>query len=176
MLAELKKKPGAGHGPLALNGSGGDTEDLGGLLDGESAEEAHGDNLFLARVEGAEFLESVVDSGESSRALGVEDEDLVEGDEVVFAATLGGEPGAGVIDEDSAHELAGDGKEVGAIGEVGFTLLDELEICLVDKGGGLEGMAGALLAHGAHRATPQLVVDERHEALDDSPVTVRETI
>ena len=63
------------------------------------------------------------------------------------AAALGRGARARVVDQDPAHEQAGDGEEVATIAEARALLAGELEEDLVDDGGRLEGVAGALAAH-----------------------------
>ncbi len=48
---------------------------------------------------------------------------------------------AGVVDEDLANELGGDGEEVGAASSssIGQVLCDEAQVGFLDQGGGLEG-------------------------------------
>ena len=63
------------------------------------------------------------------------------------AAAFEGVLRAGVVDKDAAHELGGDAEEVGAALPGYAGLVDELHVCFVDEGGGLEGVVGALPAH-----------------------------
>jgi hypothetical protein len=66
----LTEEPDAGEGPVALDGAGRDSEDLGDLLDGESAEVAELDDAGLARVLGGEAGEGLIDGGDFVEAVG----------------------------------------------------------------------------------------------------------
>lgn len=74
--------------------------------------------------------------------------------------------GADVIDEDAADGLGGDGEEVGAAGEIGVALVDELHVGLVDEGGGLEGVIAGFAGHLAAGDEAHFVVDEGEEAVE----------
>src|SRR5262245_42254241 len=66
---ELTEEPGLGQAPLALDGPGGDREDLGRLLDAQPAEEAQLDDPALAGIERGQAVERVVERDEVGGAL-----------------------------------------------------------------------------------------------------------
>ena len=47
-----------------------------------------------------------------------------------------------VIDQDAPHQVRGDGKELRAVLPLDLALVDELQIRLVDQGGGRQGVIG----------------------------------
>ena len=63
--------------PLALDGRGGDAQRLGGLFDGQPAEEAQLDHLALSGVESLEAGEGLVDLDEVGGAVLGDDQGLV---------------------------------------------------------------------------------------------------
>jgi hypothetical protein len=69
----------------------------------------------------------------------------------------------GVVEKDSAHGLGGSGEEVGLVLPREFAALEQAEVGLVDEGGGLEGVVGALGGHALVRDGAELVVDESEE-------------
>jgi hypothetical protein len=72
---------------------------------------------------------------------------------------------ARVVDEDAAHGLGRDAEEVRAVLPLHLALVDELEVRLVDEGGGLEGVVGALAPQVARGELMQFAVDEREQVL-----------
>ncbi len=54
--------------------------------------------------------------------------------------------GARGIDQDPPHELGGDREEVGSVAPSDTLLIHQPHVDLVDQGGGLEGVTGALAA------------------------------
>jgi hypothetical protein len=161
--AELGAEPGAGEGPFALDGAGGDLEDLGAFFDREAAEEAELDDTGGAFVGFGEAGEGFVELHDLAAAAGGEDDGLVEGQEVEAAAAFAGDVFAGVVDEDAAHDAGGDGVEVRAVLPVGDLQVDELEVGLVDEGGCLEGVVAFFAAHVAAGDDVKFVVDGRDQ-------------
>ncbi len=72
--------------------------------------------------------------------------------------------GAGVIHQNAAHDICGDGDEVLAVlpGEFFF---GETEVSLVDEGGGLKGVIPALATHVGGGQTMEIGVEERQKML-----------
>ena len=91
--------------------------------------------------------EGFVEFVEGDRRSGGEAEGIVEGEFLGVAAALEGVLGAGVVDEDAAHELGGYAEEVGTALPGYAGLVDELHVGFVDEGGGLEGVVRSLAAH-----------------------------
>lgn len=128
----------------------------------EPGEEAELDELGFAFVEGAEFVERIIDGeeglgGDRFFGFGVGDG---EGDAVVVAASLLAFGGAGVVDEDAAHDLGGEHHEVVFGVDLDLVGMDEAEEDLVDECGGLECVIGALAVHHLACEGFELVVEE----------------
>jgi hypothetical protein len=70
---------------------------------------------------------------------------------------------AGVIDKDATHGLRGNGVEMSPVEILGLGLVHKLDIGLVNQGGGLQGVAGALVAKVRGGEGMQLVVDNGQE-------------
>ena len=68
-----------------------------------------------------------------------------------------------VIHHDLAHGGGCEGEEVLAVVHREASLVEELEICLVDDGRGAQRLIGAARADGTPCDAAQLVVDERKE-------------
>ena len=115
----------------------------------EPGEEAELDELGFAFVEFAEFVERFVDGeegfgGDGLVGFGVGDGDW---DAVVVSASFLAFCGAGVVDEDTTHDLGGEHHEVVFGVDMDLVCVDQAEEDLVDEGGGLEGVVGALAVH-----------------------------
>ena len=115
-----------------------------------------------------EALERHVD-GEHLLDLGVAQERHVvsrlEPDGAVVAAALQARARPGVIHQNAPHRLRGNREEAVAVGGGELTLLQETEVDLVDQRRGRERVAGRLAPELPAGHLTQLVVDQRHEAL-----------
>src|SRR5688572_23402201 len=96
---------------------------------------------------------------------------LVEGDLQSPAAALEGLSLPSMVHHDAAHELRGDRKEMSAILPVRLGFIREGKIGIMDEHGGLQGVAGALLAHVAAGETVQFRLDERDELIERGGVS-----
>jgi hypothetical protein len=76
----------------------------------------------------------------------------------------------GVIDQDAAHDLRGDTKEMRPILPVDLPLVDEPDKHLVHKRRRLQGVAGPLAPKLAGRHAPELRIDEWQQLVERSPV------
>lgn len=92
-------------------------------------------------------VEGLIEFVEGDGWSGGETEGIVEGEFVSVAAAFEGVLGAGVVNEDAAHELGGDAEEMSTALPSDTGLVDELHVCFVDEGGGLKGVIGAFAAH-----------------------------
>ena len=66
--------------------------------------------------------------------------------------------------------MGGDAEEVGAVLEVGNVLADEADIGFVNKGGGLEGVAGALAGDVAFGEAAELFIDDGEQRVERGAV------
>ena len=100
-----------------------------------------------AGVDGGEFFEGAIDGEELFGVRFYESHRLFEDDPFEMAEALAGVAGAGMFDENAAHDESGGGEELGAAfpADGGF---DEAEEGFVDEGGRLEGVIAAFGAHG----------------------------
>jgi hypothetical protein len=63
-----------------------------------------------------------------------------------------------MIDQDATHHLCSDREEVGTVLPLNLLLINKSEICLVNQGGRLKGVAGALTSKVAGRVPAQFSV------------------
>ncbi len=166
LFSELCVKPCPRHGPFAFNGAGGNAQDLCNLFHSQSAKKSHFDDLLLAGIERRQSAEGIIDGEHADRGIGAKVQRIFDWDDGLPTAAPGTEVGARMIDEDTTHEMRGNGEKVRAVPEVRFALLDELQVGFVDEGGGLQRVIGAFATHVVRRAAMQLIVDQGHEALD----------
>src|SRR5205085_11063314 len=76
------------------------------------------------------------------------------------------------LDEDTAHGLSGDGKEVRAVARTHPRVVDEPEIRLVDERRGLESIAGALAPHLSVCQASQFLIDQGHQVIKRGLVAI----
>jgi hypothetical protein len=159
-------QPRSGNPPLALHRPGGDAQDVGGLLDGETAEESELDDASLLRVESLQVGESPVkrDGVDVDRLGGRETFD--ERDPSLGASALGPHSAPRVVDENPSHQLRGDGEEVRPVLPLHAALIDELQIRLVHQRRRLERMVGSLARKVPFGQRLQLPVDHRHHLVE----------
>ncbi len=131
---------------------------------GVAGEELHFDDAALAWVEGFEAMESLIDG---------EDVGVGDGSGVGFAEfEVGGagaaacsETGAGVVDEDVAHDGGGEGEELGAGGEVHIAGAEEADAGFVDEGRGLKSDIRGFVTESPAGEGAEFVVDVVEEQI-----------
>ena len=64
-----------------------------------------------------------------------------------------------VLHQDLPHQLRGDAEEVGSILPLDSRLVDELQIDLIDQGGGGQRVVGTLASQRAPGGSPEFTVD-----------------
>ena len=76
----------------------------------------------------------------------------------------------GVIDQDAAHDVRGDTEEMRSVLPVHPPLIDEADERLVDKGGRLQSVVGALAPKLTGGNASELRIDEGQQPVERSPV------
>lgn len=155
-----------------MDGGAGNTQGFGGLFQSEAAEEAHFDDGALLLVELGECGEGVIEGDNLDTFARRDMEAFVKGERFHFSAALFTVFGAGVIDQDAAHDLRGDALEVGAVLPADVALVHQFEEGFMDDAGALEGVAGALAAEVGGGEQVEFGVDQRHELVEGSAVAV----
>ena len=69
----------------------------------------------------------------------------------------------GVVHKDASHDLRGDTREMRPASPIHVTLINKPEICLVNEGGRLQGVPGALTAKLAPCDGAQLLIHHGQE-------------
>jgi hypothetical protein len=77
-----------------------------------------------------------------------------------------------VIDQDTPHQIGGNGKEVSPVLPVYIPRINEPQKGLVDQGRRLQGMTAALPAQIAGRLSAQFFVDEWRELIQSPFVAI----
>ena len=119
-------------------------------------------------------LQGVIDRDYLFKLAGGDREPLVQFHSlVVAAASLSGAGAAGVVQQDLAHGVRGDGEEVGAILPFHWvSAAHQAHVGLVDQRRGLERMAGTFASHAGSRHLAQLLENQRNELIGGFLVTV----
>jgi hypothetical protein len=159
-------EPRFGDSPFALHRPGRNAQDVGGLLDGETAEESQLDDAALLRVESLQGGEGFVQrDGIDVNRLGRR-KALDERDPSHCASTFGSFPPPRVVDEDPPHQLRGDREEMRPVLPLHVTLIDQLQIRLVHKRRGLQRVVRALAPEVPPGQRLQFGVDHGHHSVE----------
>ena len=137
---------------------------FGRLLEAESAEEPHLHHVHFAGIQRAETSERFVQRDEIDIRLAPQDQALIKRDLSPVVAPLLRLAIPGKVDEDSSHQLCGDGKEMRPVLPLDSARVSQPEIGLVHERSGLQGMPRALTCHVAACQPMEFVVNERREA------------
>jgi hypothetical protein len=76
----------------------------------------------------------------------------------------------GVIDQDPAHDLRRDTKEMRSILPIDLALVDEPHVRLMNKGRRLQGVVGPFVPKLARGNAAELCIDEWQQLIEGSPV------
>src|SRR5262245_39737974 len=175
--SELFREPRPRNGPVALHRRGRDPHRFGGLLDREAAEEPQLDDARLARVELGEAIERRVERDEIDRPLGGgRVEAFVEGDARLSAAALECVARARPLDQDLPHGVRRDRAEVRAVLPPLGTILQQLQVGLVDERSRLQRLSRTFPLEIVRGEASKLGVHERHQRLERGNVSPRRPI
>ena len=155
---EFPEEPCPRQRPITVHRGGRDAHDRCCLVDRQPAEESQLHQLALPRIEAGKFLERGVEV-EHVDFRGIHHRLDVLQRHPLTAVALRGPASPRVVDKDAAHHVRGNRKEMRAVLPPDLSLVDQLEIRLVDKGRGGERVVGALAAQVTARQPAQFVVD-----------------
>ena len=168
----IARKGGAGEAPLALDCRRRERQRFRDFLRGQPPEELQLDHLALARVQGGQTVQRLVQRERVD--LGAP-EDLARQRErhpLRFAAALGSRAVARMVGQDAPHHHCRQAHELRAVPPIDALLVDEPEVGLVDERGGLERVVRAFAPHVCAGEPAQLGVDEGKELLVGGPVAL----
>src|SRR5690349_4815646 len=77
-----------------------------------------------------------------------------------------------VVDENPPHQLRGNREEVSAVLPVHFSLGEQLDVSLIDDGGGLQPVVAPLARQLPRGNRPEFLVDDRDQAVERLTVPV----
>ena len=141
-----------------------------GLFDREPAERPKLDDPGQVSVDLVQAIQGVIQREDGYLVWGGDVFRLVDGYAGCTLAPLVGAVTTGVIDEDPAHDLRRDTKEMRAILPIDQALVDESDVGLMDQGRRLQGVVGALAPKLARGHPAELRVDEWQQLGERSPV------
>jgi hypothetical protein len=160
---------------MPANGDNGDVQNLGGFIGSEAAEETQFDQFPFQGIGLRQSLQSIID-GENSRRLFHGDVGCRVRHLQGSSAALARMAHAGVVDQDLAHDLGGDGHKVRASPKVRNLLLHEAGIGLVNHSSRLQRMAVVFLAHVASSEPSQFRIEEGHERVERVLIALRKLL
>lgn len=173
LFGESGKEPSPRVSPVPISGCGGDPHHLRGLLESQAAKEPQLDQLGLVWGFLSELRKGCVEVKQSRRIVIEGDRCGVEIDfgqcSLTAAATLLCGTSAGMIDEHPPHGFRRGGEEVPAMVPLhGAALIrvwpEQAEVCLMDKGRGLQSVAGAFGGKSLCGEEAEFLVDQRQKA------------
>jgi hypothetical protein len=151
---------------IAFHRGGRDADNRGNLVDLQSAEISHLENLRLPRVDRRKLRERGVEGQDVDVHAAVRILDVRERHRSTREAlALGRLFLAGVIDQNATHHLRRDPEEMRAVFPVDTALRDQPKVRLVHDVGRLERVARALLAQVRRRELPEFAVHDHHQLL-----------
>lgn len=168
-VGELAPEPGAGDGPVTLDGFWRDAQRHGDFVDRQAAEITELHDLGLAGREPRQPFERLVERLPAIAFGGIDQGDgfgfgFIKGDAaLILAASFFPAAAAGVFNEHLPHQVRSDAHEPGPVFPVVAPARGEPQIDLVDKRCRLKGMAGAFLPQVVMRKASQLGVHHRQE-------------
>src|SRR5205085_10329837 len=115
LVAELPIQPRRGKSPVSKRREGRDLQHFRCFFNGQAAEETKLHNAALARIQFRQARESLIERNKVGAFFRRKDGRLIKLDGTDTGATLLVSARPGVVDENAAHHLGGDGEEVRAI-------------------------------------------------------------
>jgi len=171
-VAEFGVQPGASEFPVAHDGLGRDREHFCCFFDAESAEESQLNDASLALVVLSESVQGIFECDQFPCPIPTEIGQFIEIDLAGGPASLGCYAASRPVEEDVAHDLRGDGKEMRAMLPVDVGDVDQFEIGLMHQGSGLHGMSRTLVLHLVSRDAAERAINTRRQALQRPPITI----
>ena len=154
-------EPGAREAPVALDRGRRELQDLRNLVGGQAAEEFELDDPALARIDGAELIERLVEDDDVHVRrlpgfIGVAEWNFPH-----VPAPLAGGAVAGMVHENPPHHDRREADELRPVLPVHLPLIDQPKVRLVDERCGLEGVVAPLAEQIRGGQPAQLIVHER---------------
>jgi hypothetical protein len=140
---------------------------MGDLVDLHPGEDAQLDDLNHPGIHLAQPGQRALEVENRNLGVAMKAHILVEGDPLPSTSALDRSSLSSVLDEDLSHGAGSDPKEVGTILPVDAGAVDQAEIGLIDKGGGLESVIRPLVVHHAAGELPELAVDGFEDSIRD---------
>jgi hypothetical protein len=141
-----------------------------GLFNREAAKRAKLHNPGQRRVDRLQSIERVIKRESRHFVRRGDVLGFVEGNTTHAVATLAGAVPSRVIDQDAAHDLRRDTKEMRPILPIDVALVDQSKVHLMNEGRRLQGMVRPLLPQLARGHAAQLRIDERQQPVEGRPV------
>src|SRR5262245_45475306 len=139
---------------------------MGSLVDRQSTERTQLHDFGELRIKAFQTFEGLIEcqDGDLGRSWNIlRFVNRGAGDSV---APLVGAVPAGVINEDSAHHLRGDAKEMSPAAPIDLTLVDQTQVHLVNKRRRFQGVVDPFAAKLAGSNVTKLRIDERQQLIE----------
>ena len=163
---QLPEEPCLRQAPVPSHGSHRHVEHVRRFLQAQSAEESQLDDAALPRVQCLQGLQRVIQCHEIDAPVAADVRRLRQRDVKLAAAAFRAVSRPRHVDQDTAHDLRGHGKEVGAVLPAYVLPIDQPQVGLVDERRRLEDVSRALARHVSRREAMQLLVNQRRQRLE----------
>ena len=165
-------EPGTRKAPVAFDGRRRELQDFRNLVGGQAAKEFQLDDPALARIDGAESVERLVQDEDVHLLSPRGSLDVAQGNLPHVPPALAGGVVARMVDENPPHHDHGESDELRPVLPVDVPLIDQPKVGLVDERGGLERVVAPLAEEIPSGQPAQLVVHEREHLVPRALVTI----
>src|SRR5215470_1069775 len=163
---DFAAQPGFSHVPVAHDCVGRDFKYLGDLLVVQTTKEAQLDHSGFAWINRSQAVQGLIQRKQICGAFRLEQQSFFQWQDCDTGAAFDAKMSAGMIHQNLSHGPGSDGKKVGAVLPLNFSLSGELEISLIDQSGGLQCMAGTLVTKEAGGHPSEVTIHERRERIE----------
>jgi hypothetical protein len=170
---DFHPKPRPGVSPPLFRGRHCDAQNFSRLLECQTYEIPQFDQLRLARIARREFFQRFVYRQQLVVWRGRGDVQVLPGHRRRASAAFGGLAAAGAIDENAAHRLGGDGKEVLASIPVWLCSRGDFQPRFMHESGGLERVLVAFPRQAMRRQPAQFIIDQRQQLRPRARIAIR---
>jgi hypothetical protein len=172
VVTELGMEPGACELPVAHDSFGRDGQHFSGFIHAQPAKKTQLDNAGLAGVILCQGVQGIFEGDQLPCPISAEVRQLIEVDLLGGTASFGGDTASSAVEQDVAHDLCRDGKEMRPVLPSHVVDVDELEVGLVDEGRGLHGVPSALVLHLVSSDATEGAIDAGSQLLERSRIAI----
>ena len=172
VLLNLAEKPRTGVSPIAVGGADGNAQNVSRFVNGHADKVTELYDFRLHLVLSGKFVNGIVYGKDLVIICNCRYFQTFKVHALVVASVTHRALVTGFVNEDTAHGLGGDRKEMGAVGKLGFPVPDQMQPRLMHQRGGLQGLIGGFAGHFRPRKLAQLAINQRQQFLGGLRITL----